>query len=321
MRLRPAPRPAIGRALGRGRGAVPLAETRRPDGRRPITMIDVAGLNSASPPNPVPPSPVWAIAANVVEQRPFGPGGAGQRRGLKLFSGGAKVYVVDGFPGMGYDTVTVVGRPRKSSRFSIVHVRAEHLTRWRVELVYSPAAMARIAEVRDGGGGFSAYGVGDPGAPEFRDALAVAAARLAAHAGQQLDQRLAADPAGLPHRRHVRAGHWKRSAGTDGFPCGGETATRGCAAGLGRPAALVIPPSRLLHRLGYESGQRAKAADARMPGGIGDVGADLAVVLARRCPSDVGQDVQVLSMVCSRRTSASARSSPPEPAWPSAASS
>ena len=172
-------------------------------------MIDMARPDSASPPNPVPPSPVWAIAANVVDQRPFGPGGAVQRRGLKLFSGGAKVYVVDGFPGMGYDTVTVVGRPRKSSRFSIVHVRAEHLTRWRVELVYSPAAMARIAEVRDGGGGFSAYEVGDPAAPEFRDVLAAAAARLAAHPDQHRDQRLATTP------QDSRTGTSARAVGSD----------------------------------------------------------------------------------------------------------
>jgi hypothetical protein len=137
------------------------------------------------------PIPVWAIAANVVEQRPFGPWGADQRRGLKLFSGGAKVYVVDGFAGMGYDAVTVVGRPRKSSRFSIVHVRAEHLNKWRVELVYSPAAMDRIAEVRERGGGFELASFPDFGAQRFRDALTEVADKFSARTDADRAQRLA----------------------------------------------------------------------------------------------------------------------------------
>jgi hypothetical protein len=85
--------------------------------------------------------PVWCIAATVISERPYGPGGVERRRGLKLFSPGAKVHVPDGFHGMGYESVTVVGRVRKSSRYSIVHVRTDHLTNWRVELVYSPTAM------------------------------------------------------------------------------------------------------------------------------------------------------------------------------------
>jgi hypothetical protein len=139
------------------------------------------------------PSPVWAVAATVVEQRPYGSGSAVQRRGLRLFSGGAKVYVVDGFGGMGYETVTVVGRPRKSSRFSIVHVRAEHLSRWRVELVYSPAAMRKIAEVRDGPyrAGFWLPDVADPGASAFRDALEEVAAVFAGRSDEQRARRLA----------------------------------------------------------------------------------------------------------------------------------
>jgi len=45
----------------------------------------------------------------VVEERPYGPGGIETRRGVKIFPPGAKVHVVGGFGGMGYETVTVVG--------------------------------------------------------------------------------------------------------------------------------------------------------------------------------------------------------------------
>jgi hypothetical protein len=46
--------------------------------------------------------PQWAIVANVVDERPSGPGGEETRRGLKIFRPGAKVYVVDGFGGEAY---------------------------------------------------------------------------------------------------------------------------------------------------------------------------------------------------------------------------
>jgi hypothetical protein len=116
--------------------------------------------------------PVWCIVANVVDERPYGPGGAERRRGLKLFRPGAKVYVVDGFNGMGYETLTVVGQVRKSSRFSIVHVPAKRLTNWRVRLVYSPAALRQISEILwHGHGGFWLRDATDISAESYRDAL------------------------------------------------------------------------------------------------------------------------------------------------------
>jgi hypothetical protein len=123
--------------------------------------------------------PVWCITASVVPERPYGPGGAEQRRGLKLFSPGAKVYVADGFAGMGYDTVTVIGRVRRSSRYSIVDVRAERLTNWRVELVYSPTARDRITETR-GTNQNGAFGLDDsnPESAGYRDGLAAVARRF-----------------------------------------------------------------------------------------------------------------------------------------------
>lgn len=141
--------------------------------------------------------PVWCIVANVVDECPYGPRGAERRRGLKLFRPGAKVYVVDGFGGMGYETVTVVGRVRKSSRFSTVHVRAEHLTNWRVRLVYSAAALRHIKEIRwDGRGGFWLRDVADAGAESYRDTLREVAERLREWSEDERAHRVSATAAG-----------------------------------------------------------------------------------------------------------------------------
>jgi hypothetical protein len=39
--------------------------------------------------------PIWRPVANIVQERPYGPGGAETRRGTKHFQPGAKVYVTD----------------------------------------------------------------------------------------------------------------------------------------------------------------------------------------------------------------------------------
>lgn len=123
--------------------------------------------------------PAWCVVANVVAERPYGPGGAERRQGLRQFYPGAKVHVVDGFGGMGWETVTVIGQARKSPRFTTVHVRAEHLTNWRVRLIYSPTVLRKINETRrDGHGGFWLYNVADPGAETYRDALLEVAERF-----------------------------------------------------------------------------------------------------------------------------------------------
>jgi hypothetical protein len=136
---------------------------------------------------------VWAIAANVVQSRPYGPGGTEIRRGLELFAGRAKVYVAGGFAGMGYETATVIGRTRHSQRYSAAHIRTEHLTQWRVELVYSPAAMRRIHQVReDSQGGFGLDDL-DPASAAYRDKLVEIADGLSRGATRERERRLTGD--------------------------------------------------------------------------------------------------------------------------------
>lgn len=90
--------------------------------------------------------PAWCVVANVVMERPYGPGGAEKRRGTKHFAPGAKVYVYEFFWGVAGESVTVMGRHRKSHRFIQLSMPAKHLANWRAELVYSPSVAKVIRE-------------------------------------------------------------------------------------------------------------------------------------------------------------------------------
>lgn len=102
--------------------------------------------------------PVWCVSANIVQERPYGPGGAETRHGTKHFAPGAKVYCVAFFWSGPFTSVEVVGHHRGSHRF--VRMIAEHgwLTNLKVELVYSPYVIGQLpsshagtkAEVEEG---------------------------------------------------------------------------------------------------------------------------------------------------------------------------
>ncbi len=94
--------------------------------------------------------PVWWVVANVVDERPYGEGGRETRRGTKHFSPGTKVYCFPPLWGDGYEKVQVVGRHRGSRRYVTMIVASRWLTSWRVQLVYSPAAIAALAGYWDG---------------------------------------------------------------------------------------------------------------------------------------------------------------------------
>ncbi|GAA3598341.1 hypothetical protein [Kribbella ginsengisoli] len=139
----------------------------------------------------VEPPQQWCIVANVVDVRPYGPGGQEARSGLRIFRAGAKLYVVDGLGGMGWETLEVVGRARSRSRFVEAKVRTEHLVNWRVKGVYSPALLDRINRIRGGLAGFwlRSSDFNDFGSQAYHDALAGVAAQLAILARQRRDLR------------------------------------------------------------------------------------------------------------------------------------
>lgn len=94
--------------------------------------------------------PIWAPVANIVEERPYGPGGAETRQGTRHFQPGAKVYVSTRLGHFKRMSFQVIGRHRASHRYVTMVVSAAWLTRWRVELVYSPYVIEEIWWGSDG---------------------------------------------------------------------------------------------------------------------------------------------------------------------------
>ena len=105
---------------------------------------DNAGQVRAETDTPAKPPGIWTLVANVLIDRPVGPGGGETRSGTKHFAPGAKVYVIGGFWGMGGDSVSVVGRHRNTKRYFTIVMSSRHLANWRTELVYSPTVMNQI---------------------------------------------------------------------------------------------------------------------------------------------------------------------------------
>ncbi|MFJ8041296.1 hypothetical protein ACIRBX_12405 [Kitasatospora sp. NPDC096147] len=92
------------------------------------------------------PAPQWAVRAKVVAWRRFGEGGQELRPGLKALSGDAKVHVVSGYGGMGFEDVVVIGSGRGGRRYVTISVPLRHLHAFRPDLVYRPAVLRRIEE-------------------------------------------------------------------------------------------------------------------------------------------------------------------------------
>jgi hypothetical protein len=89
------------------------------------------------------PAPIWCLVANVVQTRRYGFGGTETRRGLRIFDGGARVYL-SGLLDC-YEALPVVGLSRRPHRLVNVVVQARFLTDWRPRMVYSPAVLRAIA--------------------------------------------------------------------------------------------------------------------------------------------------------------------------------
>lgn len=95
-------------------------------------------------------SPVWCMVGNIVDQRPYGPGGREQRSGTKHFRSGAKVYCFPPLWGDGYKKVKVIGHHRKSNQLVTMVILSKWIENRRAELVYSPAIIRRFGGRWDG---------------------------------------------------------------------------------------------------------------------------------------------------------------------------
>ncbi|MFJ6509938.1 hypothetical protein ACIQMO_22475 [Streptomyces sp. NPDC091406] len=93
-------------------------------------------------PEPRVPEPMWLVAANVVRWRRYGDGGQELRPGTTSYRGGAKVYVVDTYPGMAHEQVTTIGQAR-TGRWITVDTGSRHLHTFRAKQVFAPAVLRR----------------------------------------------------------------------------------------------------------------------------------------------------------------------------------
>lgn len=91
------------------------------------------------------PEAYWTAVANVIRERPYGPGGAEMRFGTKHFAPGAKVYIIDWYAGM-CERIVVVGMHRKSKKFIRLVIDAKVVENLRPKLCYTPAAIQKIKD-------------------------------------------------------------------------------------------------------------------------------------------------------------------------------
>lgn len=91
------------------------------------------------------PEPRWLVAANVVRWRRYGELGQEFRSGTKAFRPGAKVHVIDTYPGTGDEQLTAVGHGRHTGRWITIDTSTRHLHTFRPRLVYAPAVLTRCA--------------------------------------------------------------------------------------------------------------------------------------------------------------------------------
>jgi hypothetical protein len=91
------------------------------------------------------PESYWTAVANMVPERPYGPGGAETRRGTKHFAPGAKLYLIDWYAG-GCERIIVVGQHRSSKRFITLVIDVRLVENLRAKVCYQPAVIAKIKE-------------------------------------------------------------------------------------------------------------------------------------------------------------------------------
>ncbi|MCP2323015.1 hypothetical protein HDA40_001522 [Hamadaea flava] len=96
--------------------------------------------------------PEWCVVGTLLPY-PYSPTGPqAELRSQKIFPAGAKLYVLGGFAGMGYETLTVLGYAHRRRSPVKAHIKAKYLGGFRAQLVYRPVVLRAIhwAEAEDG---------------------------------------------------------------------------------------------------------------------------------------------------------------------------
>ncbi|MFQ5568082.1 MAG: hypothetical protein ACE5G0_00320 [Rhodothermales bacterium] len=90
---------------------------------------------------------MWCLIGNVVDERPFGPGGKEKKKGTRHFSPGTKLYCHPPKWGDGYEQIYVTGRHRGSRQLVTMIIRADWVTNWRAKVVYSSAVLREFEKL------------------------------------------------------------------------------------------------------------------------------------------------------------------------------
>lgn len=90
--------------------------------------------------------PVWSVIANIVPKRLYGPDGNEIKIGTKHFTPNTKVYVVDGYWGMGGESVTVIASPRKTTQYVVITIQASVLHNFRTKMIYKPQVLKLLSK-------------------------------------------------------------------------------------------------------------------------------------------------------------------------------
>lgn len=98
---------------------------------------------------PVQTVPIWSAVANVIMERPHGPGGKEIRSGTRMFRPGAKVVYIYHYGTIDKTFVLVAGRHRGSGRLISSYVDRKWLVNWRVEMNYNPKIVQRVRNFYD----------------------------------------------------------------------------------------------------------------------------------------------------------------------------
>jgi hypothetical protein len=103
--------------------------------------MEVSALSSATEA----PECYWTAVGNIIQERPYGPGGAEIRLGTKHFAPGAKVYIIDWFAGT-CARIVVIGLHRKSKKLIRLVIDVKLVENLRPKLCYNPTVIKKIHE-------------------------------------------------------------------------------------------------------------------------------------------------------------------------------
>ncbi len=88
--------------------------------------------------------PIYLLVGNIIPERYFGPNKE-IKKGTKHFSGGAKVYIIDWFPGM-CETIVVVGLHRKKKKKISLCIHVNLVENLRIKTTYNKNIIKRAQE-------------------------------------------------------------------------------------------------------------------------------------------------------------------------------